>query len=50
MNLTQTQFPLSNLSSNGSYKGLIIFSIFLIAGTVLYIYIKDKENHKIQAL
>lgn len=46
MKLTQTQFALSSLSPNVSYKGLICFSIFLIAGTALYIYLKTEKTLK----
>ena len=48
MKLTQTQFPFSSLSRNDSNNGLIILAIFLIAGTVLTLYLKNLENRKIQ--
>ena len=48
MKLRQTQFALSKLSPNGSYKDLIIFSFLIIAGTVLFIYFKNVENRKMK--
>lgn len=48
MKLIQTQFPLANINPGTSSKALLIFSIVLIAGTAISIYLIDKKNRENQ--
>lgn len=47
MKLIQTQYPLADLSSNGTGKGVMIAFILLIAVATYGIYLNDKRSlHK----
>lgn len=48
MKLIQTQYPLANISPDGSRKGMLAFMIILIAGTAVGIYLINNENRKRQ--
>ena len=48
MKMIQTQYPLADVPSNGFMKGVIIFSILLIAGTAVGFYIIEKNRRKQQ--